>query len=46
MHHEDMAGADLTAQGEAGPMDPAEVAMDQAEAATDLPMEGEEYQWV
>lgn len=45
MHLEDMAGADLMAPGGEGRTDPAEVAMGQAEAATDLAMGGEEYQW-
>lgn len=46
MRLEDTAGADLMVQGEVGPMDPAEVVMDQAEAVTGLPMEGGVYPWV
>ena len=45
MQLEDMAGADPMVLAEVDPMDLAEVAMDQAEAVTDLAMEGVEYQW-
>lgn len=45
MYLEGMAGADHTALGEVDPTDPAEVVTDQVEAATDLAMEGEVYQW-
>ena len=42
---EDTAGADLTVLEGLEAMDPAEVATEEAEVATDLVMEGEEYQW-
>ena len=45
MHLEDMAEADSTALGGVDLTLLAEVAMDPAEAATDLAVEGEEYQW-
>ena len=43
---EDMAGADPMALGGVVPTDPAGVASGLAEVDMDLPMEGEEYQWV
>ena len=45
MHLGGTAGADPTALGGGDPTGPAEVGMGQAEAVTDLAMEGEEYQW-
>lgn len=46
MHLEDMVEADLLDLGEVDPTGPAEVDTDQAEAATDQDLVGEEYQWV
>ena len=43
---EDMAGADPMVPGGVVLTDPAEVATDLAEVDMDLPVEGEEYQWV
>ena len=45
MHLEHTAGVDLTVLEGVDPMDPEEVATEQAEAATELVVEGEEYQW-